>query len=326
MITHTTTGKSSMTRLAACAAFVVLAVLSLAIGVEDFSLAGLVSDADALQLFLISRLPRTAAAVLTGAALSIAGLIMQALMRNRFVEPSTAGTAQSAALGILMMTLLFPAASLVWKTVAASVLALIGTSLFMLTAHRLPPTQPTLVPLFGLVYGGVIGAVVTFIGWQTDLLQFVDIWTNGEFSGVVRGRYELLWGTAVMVALAWWVADRLTLLSLGRDVSIGLGLSYRRTLQLGLVIVSVISALTVVIVGIIPFVGLVVPNLVSRVLGDNLRGTIPWVALGGATLVLACDVLGRVLRFPYEIPVATVMGVVGALLFLRLMFTRVAHA
>jgi iron complex transport system permease protein len=318
--------KKRRTKLAACAAFVVLVILSICIGAGEFSLASLLHDPDARQLFAVSRLPRTIAAVLTGAALAIAGLIMQALVRNRFVEPSTAGTAQSAALGILIMTLVFPAASLAVKMLAASLLALAGTSIFMMTAHRLPPAQPYLVPLFALVYGGVIGAVVTFIGWQTELLQFVDIWTNGEFSGVVRGRYELLWGIAIMAAIAWWVADRLTVLSLGRDVSVGLGLSYQRTLQLGLVIVSVISALTVVIVGIIPFVGLVVPNLISRVIGDNLRATIPWVGLSGATLVLGCDVLGRVLRYPYEIPVATVMGVVGAALFLRLMLTRTAHA
>lgn len=318
--------KKHGTKLAACAAFVALVILSICIGAGEFSLARFFNDPDARQLFFASRLPRTIAAALTGAALAIAGLIMQALVRNRFVEPSTAGTAQSAALGILIMTLIFPGAALAVKTLAASILALAGTSLFLITAHRLPPTQPYLVPLFGLVYGGVIGAVVTFIGWQTELLQFVDIWTNGEFSGVVRGRYELLWGIAIMAVIAWWVADRLTVLSLGRDVSIGLGLSYQRTLQLGLVIVSVISALTVVIVGIIPFVGLVIPNLVSRVMGDNLRGTIPWVGLSGATLVLGCDVLGRVLRYPYEIPVATVMGVVGAFLFLRLMFTRTAHA
>ncbi|WP_428423435.1 ABC transporter permease [Pararhizobium sp.] len=325
-MTEIRTSKTRMTKLAACAAFVVIVILSIFIGAGAFSPLQAFNDPAALQLFFASRLPRTMAAILTGAALSIAGLIMQALVRNRFVEPSTAGTAQSAALGILIMTLVFPGAALAVKTLFASALALLGTSIFMMTAHRLPPTQPYLVPLFGLVYGGVIGAVVTFVGWQTDLLQFIDIWTNGEFSGVVRGRYELLWGTALMAALAWWVADRLTVLSLGRDVSIGLGLSYQRTLQLGLVIVSVISALTVVIVGIIPFVGLVVPNLVSRVLGDNLRGTIPWVALSGATLVLGCDVLGRLLRYPYEIPVATVMGVVGALLFLRLMFMRATHA
>lgn len=325
-MTEKRTSKTRMTKLTACAAFVVLVILSIFIGAGEFSPLQAVNDPAALQMLFASRLPRTMAAALTGAALSIAGLIMQALVRNRFVEPSTSGTAQSAALGILVMTLVFPGASLAVKTLFASVLALLGTSIFMLTAHRLPPTQPYLVPLFGLVYGGVIGAVVTFIGWQTELLQFIDIWTNGEFSGVVRGRYELLWGTALMAALAWWVADRLTVLSLGREVSIGLGLGYQRTLQLGLVIVSVISALTVVIVGIIPFVGLVVPNLVSRLLGDNLRRTIPWVALSGATLVLGCDVIGRLLRFPYEIPVATVMGVVGAVLFLRLIFTRATHA
>lgn len=314
------------TKLAAGAAFAVLVILSILIGAGEFSLASLFHDPGTRQLFAVSRLPRTIAAVLTGAALAIAGLIMQALVRNRFVEPSTAGTAQSAALGILIMTLIFPGAALSVKMLAASVLAFGGTSIFMLTAHRLPPSQPYLVPLFALVYGGVIGAVVTFIGWQTDMLQFVDIWTNGEFSGVVRGRYELLWGIAIMAAIAWWVADRLTVLSLGHDVSVGLGLSYRRTLQLGLVIVSVISALTVVIVGIIPFVGLVVPNLVSRIMGDNLRATIPWVGLSGAGLLLGCDVLARVLRYPYEIPVATVMGVVGAVLFLRLMFMRTANA
>ncbi|MDX0541847.1 iron chelate uptake ABC transporter family permease subunit [Sinorhizobium medicae] len=284
------------TRLAACAASLVMFLLSLSIGAGEFSLSRLIEDPESLHLLVASRLPRTLAALFTGAALSIAGLILQAMVRNRFVEPSTAGTSQSAALGILLMTLFFPAAPIAVKMLAASILALVGTSLFLMSAHRLPPTQPYLVPLFGIVYGGVIGATVTYIGWQTELLQFIEIWTNGEFSGVMRGRYELLWGTVAAVAIAWWTADRLTVLSLGRDVSIGLGLNYQRTLQLGLVIVSVVSALTVVVVGIIPFVGLVVPNIVSRLMGDNLRGTIPWVALCGGLLVLGCDILGRLLR------------------------------
>ena len=78
----------------------------------------------------------------------------------------------------------------------------------------------------------------------------------------------------------------------------------------------VVTALVIVTVGMIPFVGLVVPNLVSRISGDNLRGTLPLVALGGAILVLASDIAGRVMRFPYEIPVGTVMGVIGPAVFL----------
>jgi iron complex transport system permease protein len=124
------------------------------------------------------------------------------------------------------------------------------------------------------------------------------------------------------VALAWWTADRLTILSMGRDVSVGLGLNYAAVLRLGLVIVSAITALTVVVVGTIPFVGLVAPNLISRFAGENLRNTLPWVAGTGAALVLACDITGRLIRFPYEIPVGTVLGVVGAVLFLGLLFAR----
>lgn len=309
-------------------ASLVLAILflaSLGIGAGEASLAGLWQASGGVDLLAISRLPRTLAAVLTGAGLAIAGLIMQAIGRNRFVEPATAGTAQSAELGILLVTVAWPAASLGFKTLTASAAALLGTGIFLVTAHRLPPTQPFLVPLFGLVYGGVLGAAATFIAWQADLLQYLAIWSNGDFSGVLRGRYELLWIGAGLVVAAWLVADRLTIMALGREASIGLGIDYERMLQIGLVIISVISAVTVVVIGIVPFVGLVVPNLVSRLMGDNMRATLPVVAFTGAILVLACDILGRLIRFPYEIPVGTVMGVTGAILFLLMLFKRRAH-
>ncbi len=313
-------------RLPLAAGLVALFLISLCVGVEDMQLQRIATDPQALQLLLVSRLPRTLAAVLTGAGLAIAGLVLQILARNRFVEPTTTGTGQSAALGILAVTLLAPAASIAVKTLAASVTALAGTALFLTVAHRLPPTQPFLIPLFGLVYGGVVGAAVTFVAWQADLLQFLDVWTNGEFSGVLRGRYEVLWIMAALVALAWWIADRLTIAAMGREVSVGLGLNYQRIVQLGLAIVSVVSALAVVVVGLIPFVGLVVPNLVSRFMGDNLKAALPWVAVTGAALVLACDIIGRLIRYPYEIPVGTVLGVVGSVLFLWLLFGRVGRA
>ncbi|KXG87474.1 iron ABC transporter permease [Agrobacterium bohemicum] len=284
-----------------------------------------VSDSGTIELFMVSRLPRTLAAILVGAGLALAGLVMQTLARNSYVEPSTTGTSQSAELGVLLVTLLWPSASLLLKSVVATATALAGTALFLLTAHRLPPTQPFLVPLFGIVYGGVIGAAVTFVAWQADLLQYLAIWTNGEFSGVLRGRYELLWISGAMLVVAWLVADRLTIMALGRDTSVGLGINHARMLQLGLVIVAVISALCTVIVGGIPFVGLVVPNIVSRLAGDNLRGTMPIVAMLGSILVLGCDILGRTINFPYEVPVGTVLGCIGALIFLFLLLYRPKH-
>lgn len=296
-----------------------LCAASLSVGVSDLSVA---DGAEALDTVLISRLPRTLAAILVGAGLAIAGLVMQTLARNRFVDPGIGGTEQSAALGILLVTLLWPTASILEKMAVATLTAIAGTAAFLLLVRRLPPTQPFLMPLFGLIYGGVIAAGVTFIAWQTDLLQYLDIWMNGDFSGVLRGRYELLWLAAALVALSWWFADALTVASLGKEVSVGLGLDYERMVQAGLAVVALLSAMTVVVVGMVPFVGLIVPNLVSRLRGDNLRGSLPWVALGGAALTVGCDVLGRVLRYPYEIPIGTILGTVGAALALWLLAGR----
>jgi len=306
-------------------ALAVVVAISLFVGVGTLDPRTLLADPEAASLLFASRLPRTLAALLAGGSLAIAGLVMQTIARNRFVEPATSGTVQGAALGVLLVTILAPAASIFLKTAAATAAALATTSLFVTLVNRLPPTQPFLVPLVGLIFGGVIGAAATYIAWHADLLQLIEIWLNGELSGVLRGRYELLWLALCFPLLAWWVADQLTILSLGRDASLGLGLDYDRMLRIGLVIVSAISALTVVVVGVIPFVGLVVPALVSRLHGDNLRATIPIVGLAGALLVLVCDVAGRVVRFPYEIPVGTILGVVGALIFLIVLHGRARH-
>ena len=83
-----------------------------------------------------------------------------------------------------------------------------------------------------------------------------------------------------------------------------------------------VTAAVVVTAGAIPFLGLIVPNLVSAVMGDNMRRSIPWIALSGAGLVLACDIVGRLIRYPYEIPIGTVFGVVGSAIFLWLLLRR----
>jgi iron complex transport system permease protein len=109
---------------------------------------------------------------------------------------------------------------------------------------------------------------------------------------------------------------------MGEDFTTNLGLNYRRVVTLGLVIVSMVSASVVVTVGMIPFLGLIVPNVVSMFIGDNMRRAVPWVAVLGAGLVLACDIVGRIIRFPYEIPIGTMMGVVGSAIFLYLLLRR----
>lgn len=274
---------------------------------------------DQSMLLAVSRLPRTFAALLAGAGLALAGVVVQMSVQNRMVEPGLVGTPESAMLGLLGITLLVPGAALMTKMSVAAVTALIGTLGFLALARHVPRRDPVLLPLVGLIYSGIIGAAVLWIAWTTDLLQFIGTWQSGEFSGVLKGRYELLWIVALIAGLLWLVADRITLLGLGEDAARSLGLDYRQTLLVGLVLVAVIVSVVVVSVGSIPFVGLVVPNIVSRWRGDNLRRNLPLISWAGGSLVLACDILGRVIRYPYEIPAGTVFAVLGAGIFLWLL-------
>ncbi|MBT9384945.1 iron chelate uptake ABC transporter family permease subunit [Pseudooceanicola sp. CBS1P-1] len=302
-----------------------LALVSLMTGAVPVTLRDLLTDPEGQKLLVVSRIPRTLAALLAGGALAVCGQIMQILARNRFVEPMTAGAGQSAALGILIAALLFPATAIWAKMGIAALTTLIGTAGLMLLIRPLPPTQPLLVPLVALVYGGVIGAFVTYFAYQGDMMQFIGTWLTGELSGVLQGRYELLWVAAISAGVTWFIADRITVLSLGEDAARGLGLNVGLVSAAGLGAISITTAMVVVTLGAIPFVGLVIPNIVARRMGDNLRRALPVAAFSGAALVLAGDILGRILRAPFEIPVATVVGLAGALVFLILLYSEPRH-
>lgn len=309
----------------ALAALLALFCGSLLVGAATLEPAALLNG-EGWALIRDSRLPRTLAAALTGASLAVAGQIMQMIAQNRFVEPMTAGTGQSAVLGIILATLLMPGSSITFKMLLASAAALMGSLGFFAITRRLPPAQPLLVPLVGMVYGGVIGAIAAYAAFQMDMLQYLEIWLSGEFSGSMRGRYELLWLAGLAAGFSYLVADQFSILGLGEQASLNLGLNYRQVVLAGLVVIAVVSGLTVVSVGMIPFVGLVVPNLVSRVAGDNLRRSLPITAMAGAGLVLAADLVGRLVIQPFEIPAATVIGIVGAAVFLWMLYGRGSHA
>ncbi|MCP3164508.1 ABC transporter permease [Myxococcus qinghaiensis] len=314
--------------VAAAVVIVLLALVSLFIGVGNVSWNSLFSpspDERALQVLVISRIPRLLAVILVGMSLGVAGLLMQMLARNRFVEPATAGTAESASLGMLTATVLAPQLPVLGKMLVASGFALAGTALFLLILKRIPLRSVLVVPLVGLVLAGVIDSVTTFFAYRFDLLQSVNAWTTGDFSTVLRGRYELLWVTLGLTCCAYVAADRFTVAGMGESFTTNLGMRYSRIVALGLVIVSMVTAMVVVTVGMIPFLGLIVPNVVSLFMGDNARRSIPWVAVCGAGFVLVCDVIGRVVRFPYEIPGATIAGVMGSVLFLYLLLRRDAR-
>ncbi len=319
---------ASAATLAWCAALALLGALtlgSLAVGVSDVSWNTLWSDSEdemVAQVLMYSRVPRTLALLLAGSSMAVAGLLMQMLARNHFVEPSTVGTEESATFGMMATMLVAPQWPVLAKMGVAAVCALGGSALFLAVLSRIRLRSAWIVPLVGLILAGVLDAMNTFVAYQFDMIQVLRAWHNGDFSAIVDGRYEMLWLSLAVTIVACLAADRFTLAGLGESFATNLGLNYRALVWQGLVVVALVTACVVVTVGSIPFVGLIVPNVVRLVMGDNVRRSVLWVALCGAGLTMACDLIGRLLIAPYEVPVGTVMGVVGSALFLMILLRQ----
>lgn len=314
-------------RVAQLVSLLALGYASLFIGVFDIPLlTPWVWSADDLEILRQSRAPRLLSILVAGAGLSISGLIMQSITRNRFVSPTTAGTLEWCKFGVMLAMLALPDAPALAKVGAAFALALAGTGLFLGVISRINASSVVLVPLAGMMLGSVVDAVATFFAYANDMNQNLASWLQGNFSLVVEGSYELLYVSLPFLALAYVYADRFTIAGMGKSVSASLGLDHGRVMVTGLVLVSLISAVTIVEVGYIPFLGLVVPNLVRIYRGDNVRGTLFDTAWLGAVMVLACDVVGRVVIYPAEVPISLIFAVLGSALFLTLILRKQAGA
>nr|SAY44681.1 Iron complex transport system permease [Serratia marcescens] len=296
-----------------------LAVCSLMTGINGITIAGFRADPEIREVLFVSRLPRTIALLLAGGAMAVSGLLLQMLSQNRFVEPTIVGTTQAGSLGLILIILLFPSASILMKMGVAALFAASATLLFMLLLERIRSKSSLIVPLIGIMLSSVFSAAATFLAMKYDLLQTLNNWESGDFSSVLQGRYEFLWLSGVITLLSALIADRFTVAGFGRDLAVNVGLDYRRVLMIGLGVIAINCGIVLVVVGNLPFIGLVVPNLVSLLLGDNLRYTVPWVALTGSVLVIGCDIIGRLLIYPFEIPASSLLGVAGAAIFLLLL-------
>ncbi|MGX1266030.1 iron complex transport system permease protein [Rossellomorea marisflavi] len=300
-----------------------LSALSLFVGVSSISPADLVSGkADEVEVFLISRLPRLVAILLAGAGMSIAGLIMQSLSRNKFVSPTTAGTMDATRLGILVSMILFVDASTIEKLLVAFAFAMAGTFLFMQILDRIKFKDAVFIPLVGLMLGNVLSSVTTFFAYKANLIQNMSSWLQGDFSLIMKGRYELLYISVPVIILAYLFANRFTVAGMGEEFSKNLGMSYRSIVNIGLILTSLVTVTVILTVGMIPFLGLIVPNVVSLFKGDHLQRTLPHTAILGAIFLLVCDILGRVIIFPYEISISLMVGVIGSAIFLYMLLRR----
>ena len=301
----------------------VLALLAASLMVGQYDILG---TEDGWEMFRATRVPRTIALVLAGAAMAMSGLIMQMLTQNRFVEPTTTGTTEWAGLGLLASFLLFPDGSVMTRMLLAVGAAFIGTMVFFAFLRRVTLRSSLVVPIVGIMLGAVVSAVSTFIALQTDLLQSLGVWFAGSFTSVIAGQYEILWVVLLVVIAVFFYADRLTAAGLGEDIATNIGLNYNRIVLVGTSLVAVATGVVTVVVGNLPFLGLIVPNIVSMLRGDDLRSNLPWVCLTGIGVVTLCDLLGRIVIAPFEMPVSVILGVVGAAVFIALIVRRSRNA
>ncbi|MEG3063396.1 MAG: iron chelate uptake ABC transporter family permease subunit [Comamonas sp.] len=303
--------------------FALLCAASLLTGARQVAWVDILSLSDDAWLTLTaSRLPRLAALVLTGVGLAVCGVVLQQILRNKFVEPATTGGLDAAKLGILVALTAAPGAGTGVRMLFALAFCLAASLLFVAIIRRVRARSTVLVPVIGLMYGGVLSAIAEFYAYRHNILQSMQGWLLGDFSRIVQGNYEILWLVLPIVALTYAYAHRFTVLGMGEGLATSLGLDYRATVLLGLLLVAVTVSATVITAGAIPFVGLVIPNLVALRHGDHLGRTLPAVALGGASLLLFCDILGRLVAYPYEVPIGLTAGGVGGLLFLGLIVWR----
>src|SRR5699024_3822666 len=286
-------------------AIIVLSVASIFIGVSDVSPLDIFRlTEDQAEVLLISRIPRLFSILVAGMSMSICGLIMQQLSRNKFVSPTTSGTLDSARLGVLVSLMVFTAANPLQKMLVSFAFALVGTLVFMKILEKIKFKDAIFIPLVGLMFGNIINSLSTFFAYRNDLIQNMSSWMQGDFSMIMTGNYELMYVSIPVLAIAYFYANKFTIAGMGEDFSKNLELNYRQVANLGLVIVALVTASVVLSIGVIPFLGLIIPNIVTIYQGDHLKNSLIHTALLGALFVLACDFIGRIVIYPYEVPIS----------------------
>ena len=300
--------------------FIILTIASLRIGaLREMTFTALLEGNElAWSVFLHSRIPRTAAIILSAAGLSVAGLIMQVISRNRFMSPSTSGTIDAAALGMLISFIFLSSQSALVQTMFAFTFAFASTFFFMSVINKLKIREVVYIPLLGMMYGGVISAITSVIAFRFEAMQMVNAINLGNFARV--GNFTTVYIVILPLVFSIIYSSKFSIIAMGEDFSKNLGVNYNRVIFLGLISVALISASTFVAVGPLPFIGLIIPNMARSFYGDNLKKSIVDIMLFGAVFVLICDIFSRLIIYPLEMNISVTISIVGGVIFMFYLF------
>ncbi len=303
-----------------------LSLLSLFVGVKEISVKDVfdLSEESILVLY-VSRIPRLVSILIAGVGMSICGLIMQQITMNKFVSPTTAGTLDATKMGILFSLILFPTGGMMTKMLLSFSIAFLASLLFLKIADGVKYKSLIFIPLIGIVFGNILNAISTFFAFKYGVIQNMEGWMIGDFSSIIKGNYEILYIGIPVVILCYVYANKFTIIGLGEDTAKSLGLDHKKITYLGLIFVAITSSVVVLTAGVIPFLGLIIPNVVSMIFGDNLKKTLPYTALMGAIFLLVCDIISRLVIYPYEIPIGLTVSIIGGSIFLAMLLKKTKH-
>ena len=283
------------------------------------------NNVDAHILFL-ARLPRILLAAITGASLSVAGAVFQAILRNDLAAPITLGVSSGAAFGAVLAISLGFSFSL-WGFSSIPLAAFLGamlavTLVFSLVKTRQGELPTSIVLLAGVTVNFFFAALVMFIHYLSDVTQSFRIvrWLMGglditDYQTVFSICPPVIAGSAILM----FIARDLNLISSGSQSAMSRGVDVPKIQKVGLVSASLITGAVVAVSGPIGFVGLVVPHIVRLLIGPDQRILIPASMLFGASFLIICDTVARTVIAPTEIPVGVITALIGGPFFVWLL-------
>lgn len=308
--------------LAAAALSLWIGSVELSPGQVWISLIGQDKSSVAARIIRYSRLPRTAAALLAGAALAVSGAVIQTVLNNPLASPGVIGVNSSAGLAVALVCAIAPQAQQ-YTPLVAFIGAWLGVLLIMGLSQSTGASRITVI-LAGVaisnLFSAGIDAVVTFV---PDALNGVTDFRIGGFTGVTMSQLAPAAGMIFFsFLLVFSLAQQLDILALGSDTAQSLGLSVKSIRFLLLALAAALAGAAVSFSGLLSFVGLIVPHIMRRLVGEDSLPLLAGSALGGALFVTVCDLLARVLFSPFELPVGIVLAFAGAPFFLWLLFRQ----
>lgn len=272
------------------------------------------------QLIREVRIPRALTAALIGAALAVAGTIMQGVTRNPLADPSIIGITHGSGLAIAISLAFLGSGSywilLIWSFAGSALGAILVLTFSMISKDKISPVTLTLA---GAALSTLFSALSTGIALYFQVAQDLSFWFAGGLSGTKWLHVYILFPTVVVgLFLALWISRSLTILSMGEEVAAGLGQSHQKIRWIGLIAVILLSGAAVSIAGAIGFIGLVIPHIVRLLVGPDYRFVLLLSAIAGALLLTLADIGARMINSPFETPVSAVTALVGVPFFLYL--------